>query len=372
VGITERPPKILILAEASVVHSRRWTDHFRLRGWTVRWLSFPPIPPDSGAEALTQRNWRRALAILMNIRRVRRIVDEFSPDIISALFLPDYGWLATLCKRHPVAVSAWGSDVLIAPAKSRWHRRRIESVLRRADWLFADAELLGQRMRELGADPNRMTIAPLGVDDSWLDLGQRRTVRDYEPLIVMTCRRMEPLYRVDTFLRAAANLVAANPKQFDFVVVGDGSQRDHLEQLARSLGLSAQIRFTGSLDQQQLQTQLSSADLYVSCSSSDGTSVSMLEAMAAGCAPIVTDLAVNHEWIDHGGNGLFFPVGDDRALAAMIQRAATDSDWRRDAADRNHAIITQRARWRDNMTQVEDAMLRVIEKNRARAMSKEQ
>lgn len=365
----ERPPKILILAEASVVHSRRWADHFRLRGWTVRWLSFPPIPPDSEAEALTQRNWRRALAILMNIRHVRRIIDDFSPDIISALFLPDYGWLATLCKRHPVAVSAWGSDVLIAPERSRWHRRRIESVLRRADWLFADAELLGERMRELGADPRRMTIAPLGVDDSWLEIGQRRTARDHEPLTVLTCRRMEPLYRVDTFIRAAANLVAANPKQFDFVVGGDGSQRDHLERLAQSLGLSAQMRFTGFLDQQQLQTQLSSADLYVSCSSSDGTSVSMLEAMAAGCVPIVTDLAVNHEWIEHGVNGLMFPVGDDRALSEMIRQAASGMNWRREVARRNREIITRRARWCDNMAEVGKAMLQLIDEHRHTAAS---
>jgi L-malate glycosyltransferase len=370
VGITERPPKILILAEASVVHSRRWADCFRQRGWTVRWLSFPPIPADSGAEELTQRNYHRALAILLNIRRLRRIIDQFSPDIISALFLPDYGWLATLCKRHPVAVSAWGSDVLIAPEKSRWHRKRIMSVLRNADWLFADAELLGVRMRELGADPDRMTIAPLGVDDSWLEKSPDRLFRDGQPLTVLTCRRMEPLYRVETFIHAAALLNTTAPARYNFVVVGDGSQRESVEQLARSLGLSAQVRFTGFLDEQRLQAELFSADLYVSCSSSDGTSVSMLEAMATGCIPIVTDLAVNHEWIEHGVNGLLFPVGDHHALGEMIQRATTDSSWRRDVASRNREIITRRARWRDNMTEVENAMLRVITEHRARTVSR--
>lgn len=370
-AITERPPKILILAEASVVHSRRWADYFRLRGWTVRWFSFPPIPTDSGAEAITHRNYRRALAIPLNVGRLRRIIDEFSPDIISALFLPDYGWLATLCKRHPLAVSAWGSDVLIAPEKSRWHRKRIKSVLHSADWLFADAELLGVRMKELGANPDRMTIAPLGVEDSWLEKSQERLIRDGQPLTVLTCRRMEPLYRVETFIRAAALLHTTAPDRYHFVAVGDGSQQEHLEKLAQSLGLPAQIRFTGFLDEQRLQTELFSADLYVSCSSSDGTSVSMLEAMAVGCVPIVTDLAVNHEWIERGVNGLFFPVGDHSALAEMIQRAATDSSWRRAVASRNREIITRRARWRDNMTEVENAMLRVIEEHGARTVGRE-
>jgi len=59
VAITERPPKILILAEASVVHSQRWADHFRKRGWTVRWLSFPPIPKEFGSEPITTHNYHR-------------------------------------------------------------------------------------------------------------------------------------------------------------------------------------------------------------------------------------------------------------------------------------------------------------------------
>ncbi|MBI5867576.1 MAG: glycosyltransferase family 4 protein [candidate division Zixibacteria bacterium] len=351
--------KILILAEASVVHSRRWADHFRFRGWTVRWLSFPPIPADSGAQRLSISHLRRVFDIVLNVRRVRRIAAEFKPDIVSALFLPDYGWLATLVGCHPLAVSAWGSDVLIAPHRSRWHRKRIESVLRDADWLFADAEMLGVAMRELGADPDHITISPLGVEDSWLDIGRSRTDTGDRPLNVLTCRRLEPLYRVDTFLHAAARLAKEHSSDFEFVVVGDGSQRPRLIQLAQSLGME-QIKFTGLLDQPQLESTLAAAGLYVSCSESDGTSVSMLEAMAAGCVPIVTDLAANHEWIQHGINGLLFPVGDDRALAEMILQAASDASWRQDVVRRNLEIISQRARWRDNMATVERAMLNLI------------
>ena len=86
----------------------------------------------------------------------------------------------------------------------------------------------------------------------------------------------------------------------------------------------------------------------------------MLEAMAAGCTPIVTDLPANREWIENGVNGLLFPVGDDRALAEMIQKASADATWRQDVARRNLEIIARRARWRDNMAQVEDAMTRLI------------
>lgn len=363
-GISERQPKILILGEASVVHSRRWAGYFRQRGWTVRWLSFPPIPPDSGAEPITKARYHRAIAVLLNAGNVRRLIDTFRPDIVSALFLPDYGWLANLCRRHPLAVSAWGSDVLIAPHKSRLHRWRIVSVLRHADLIFADADLLGREMVTLGASPGKIDIVPLGVEDSWLALGDSRDHASPGPIRVLTDRRLEPLYRVETLIRAAADPMLSDPAEFDFCVVGDGSMKDKHLRLSRNLGLGDRLRFVGFLPEERLQTLVAKSEIYVSCASSDGTSVSMLEAMAAGCVPIVTDLTVNREWIEPGVNGLVFPVGDHGTLATMIRRAASDPAWMKTAAARNREIIRRRARWRDNMATVEDAMIRVIRASR--------
>ena len=358
--IENRPAKILILGEASSVHTRRWVGYFREHGWTVRWLSFPPIPAGTVAEEIPRHNLRKALAILVNVRRLRRIIDSFRPDIISALFLPDYGWLAGLCKRHPLAVSAWGSDVLISPHKSRWHRWRIEYVLRKADVLFADAELLGQRMRELGALRSKMHIVPLGVNSSWLENVEVRSSAVQGPIRVITNRHVAPLYRVDTFIRAASSLAAEDPGRYEFVVIGDGPLKAELTRLASELGLDACLTFKGSVSGEQMRHQLYQSDVFVSCSSSDGTSVSMLEAMATGCFPVVTALPVNTEWIHHGENGLLFPVGDSQSLAQAIAQAAGNASWREEVRKRNRELIVKRAIWQDNMSAVEDILARTI------------
>jgi len=369
--IDDRPAKILILGEASAVHSQRWVHYFRTQGWTVRWLSFPPVPEGLTAETIPQRLPHKAAAIVLSVRRLRKIIDQFAPDIISALFLPDYGWLAGMSGRHPLAVSAWGSDVLIAPHKSRWHRRRIEYVLRKADALFADADLLGQCMRELGASESRIHIIPLGVEQAWLESGDSRPSSPGSPIRVITNRRMEPLYRVDTFIRAASQLVTGIPGQYEFIVAGDGSQRTELERLAHELGLETSLRFTGAVSDEQMRHLLGQADVFVSCSSSDGTSVSMLEAMASGCVPIVTDLTVNHEWIEPGENGLLFPVGDSDALAKAISYAAGDASWRNQVRTQNREIVTKRALWMDNMAAVETVMADTINACAARHASGE-
>jgi glycosyltransferase involved in cell wall biosynthesis len=352
----ERPPKILILGEAAAVHTCRWVRHFRQRGWTVRWLSYPPTPDDLGVETIPQRGLHKAVAIPLNVRHVRRVIDEFQPDVISALFLPDYGWLACMCGRRPLAVSAWGSDVLLSPKKSRWHRRRIEYVLRNADLLFADAEFLGERMRELGAVANKLRIIPLGVDDSWLAAGEDIEMAEQTLTRVVSTRRLESLYNVETLVRTAAHLNSEVHGLYRFMIVGDGSQRPSLERLADQGGVGESVDFAGTISEDEMKTRLKDAAIYVSCSTSDGTSVSLLEAMAAGCVPIVTDLPGNREWIEDGVNGILFSVGDAEALVHAVQSVAKRRSWWPKVRQRNRRIIEERALWRNNMAAVEDAL----------------
>jgi glycosyltransferase involved in cell wall biosynthesis len=298
----------------------------------------------------------KALAIPLSVRHVRRVIDAFQPDVISALFLPDYGWLACMCDRRPLAVSAWGSDVLLSPEKSRWHRRRIEYVLRNADLLFADAEFLGERMRNLGAEAGKLRIIPLGVDELWIKVREEKALANDEPIRLVSTRRLEPLYNVETLLHAAAHLDSEAHGLYHCTVVGDGSQRASLERLAEHNGIGEAVDFTGTISEDEMKAYLKDAIIYVSCSSSDGTSVSLLEAMAAGCIPIVTDLPGNREWIKDGVNGILFPVGDAVALVRAVQTVAKRRSWWPEVRQRNRRIIEERALWRNNMVAVEDAL----------------
>jgi glycosyltransferase involved in cell wall biosynthesis len=352
-----RPPKILILGEARVVHTQRWAEYFDRRGWTVRWYSFGPIPDDLPAQLISSIPGPRAVVIPLSVVRLRRLCAEFQPDIVSALFLPDYGWLASMVGRHPLAVSAWGSDLLIAPNKSLLHRQRIRYVLGKADHLFADAEILRRKMHQLGTPDTKITIVPLGIEESWLDVGRERETLSGGPLTVGSTRRLEPLYRVETLTGAAARLIRDHPGRFRFVIIGDGGEYERLRKRARDLQLGDALRFQQWLPVEKLREAHAQIDLYVSTSSSDGTSVSLLEAMAAGCFPIVTNLPANREWITDGENGLLFPVDDAGALARAIISAADDVGLRTKAAARNQEIIASRALWQNNMQVVEEQML---------------
>jgi len=354
--ITNDKPRLLFLANARVVHAQRWIAYFRARSFPTRWLTFEDILPDVVAERLPRRFFHRAGSILLAVPRIKAVIREFKPQIVNALFIPDYGWAGALTGFSPLVISAWGSDVLLSPRKSWLHRKRISWTLGKADLLFADAWVITERMVEIGADPTIIVTIPLGVEPELLN-HPRKTPRTGAGCTVVTNRMFEPVYRHETFIEAAIRLQSSS---VEFILIGRGSTRRALEDRVRQAGCDNHIHFRDFMTQHDLYDALANSDIYVSCSASDGTSVSLLEAMALGLYPIVTDLPANREWITDKINGRLFSVGDAEALARIITEVGNERDRWREIGERNKAIISERALWPENMAEVERAMLGLV------------
>jgi glycosyltransferase involved in cell wall biosynthesis len=137
-------------------------------------------------------------------------------------------------------------------------------------------------------------------------------------------------------------------------VAGDGSDRTRLARLAAGGTAAARIDFLGDVDHARMPALLHGHHVYVSTSPADTTSVSLLEAMAAGLFPIVTDIPANREWIVDGENGRLVPPGEAMRLAVAIIDAWRDAALRARARGRNVEIIATRGRWEDSMRPVRD------------------
>ena len=168
-------------------------------------------------------------------------------------------------------------------------------------------------------------------------------------MTVFSSRRLEPVYDVGTLVRAWARLSPEERRQMPLRIAGTGSETAALHAQAAPLGAN----FVGWLATPELDRELAGAQIYVSTSKSDSTSVSLLEAMAAGCFPVVSDLPANREWVEHERTALLFPPGDDAALAACLRRAAADPALRSRAAEQNRATVRERATWETNMAVIE-------------------
>jgi glycosyltransferase involved in cell wall biosynthesis len=145
-------------------------------------------------------------------------------------------------------------------------------------------------------------------------------------------------------------------------ICGDGPERKMLEEKAKGLGIAEKVTFTGKLDPPGIAAQLKNADIYVSTAESDSTSVSLLEAMACGAVPVVTDLEANREWIRDGVSGALFRPGDHTTLAGAVLALADDAGKAGSMRTEAAAIVGKRGLWLPNMERAESEFSRLAGK----------
>ena len=339
--------RIATLSNAAVIHTRRWVEHFRARGHSVAVWSLERGPEGLEARALPRASLPNFLRYPLAAGPLRRALAEFRPDLIDAHYVPNYGVIASLSGFRPLSVAAWGSDLLVAARRDPLQRLRARFVLRRADLVIADSGNLARAAVELGAPAERVHAVPWGVDLA------RFTRREApEPELLLSTRMHEPVYDLPTLLAGVAPVLARRPAA-RLVVAGDGSRRASLERLAGRLLPSDRFRFVGLLEPETLAGWLARAAIYLSASRSDSTSLSLLEAMASGAVPVVSDIEGNREWVRDGDGARLFPPGDAAGLARAIEAAMADDGWRDSAREHNRGVVEARGDWSRNMGRVE-------------------
>jgi glycosyltransferase involved in cell wall biosynthesis len=151
--------------------------------------------------------------------------------------------------------------------------------------------------------------------------------RDYQtkPLrLIYAGRVTQPQKRVWDFIPLVENLLRARVR-FVFDIIGNGDEFEPLRQMMKARVPAADVHFHGRIPHSEMAAQWSSHDIFVQVSDFEGTSVSMLEAMAHGAVPVVTAASSGIAGvINHGDNGYVVPVGDMAAMANVMAQLAGD------------------------------------------------
>jgi glycosyltransferase involved in cell wall biosynthesis len=169
----------------------------------------------------------------------------------------------------------------------------------------------------------------------------------------MICtRRLEPVFDHQTILGALVRLKDSGVT-FQMTFVGDGSLLDGLKRHIRNAGLEERVSFAGRVHNGDLPEVLAGHDVYLSASLWDGTSLSLLEAMATGLFPIVSDIKANSAWLEHNVDGLLHKVGDSDDLAKCIMQLCNEPKLAVAAARRNRERVVQSADRKTNMKHLE-------------------
>jgi glycosyltransferase involved in cell wall biosynthesis len=377
---TERRLRIAVLGDFDGVHTRSWLRWFIDRGHDVHAISYyaPRGPIDGvtlhvlrpgaagsgtasangGASRIAGRLPRGVMRIAHALRYQRaglgRVVRAIAPDVLHAHFVVEHGFYGALAGFQPYVVTAWGSDVLVEPRGDPITKLIARWTMRRANLLTSNNRYMAERMIALGAPPRKVEVITLGADRYFLDahdasVNVRAADAKRAPCIIST-RAHEPLYNIGEIIDAygRASRVHGDAR---LVIAHGGSQTVALQRPAMDAG--GRIEFTGVLDRAAFRDALTQAEVFVSVPSSDGTSVALLQAMAAGCFPIVSDLPTQRELVEDGVNGFRVPLHRPEILAERIGRALDDPALRRAAAERNRALVKERGLNENEMAKME-------------------
>ena len=249
-------------------------------------------------------------------------------------------------------VTIHGSDLRMALEKSGFIRKIFIYVCRHASHLNCVSHGQKKEMESLGFNSDNISIIPMGVDEVFLEEGKNReNTGNQRPFTILSNRNLLPIYNVSLLIRAIPLVLKEEPGT-KFLFAGEGSEKRNLESEVERLNVGPSVQFLGRVPHQEMPHLLSQSDIYVSTSFYDGTSVSLLEAMAAGVFPIVTNISSNWEWIVNGENGFLVPKGEETTLAKKIVEAIRNQRLLKEASEKNLRIIQERAYWKNNIKKI--------------------
>jgi glycosyltransferase involved in cell wall biosynthesis len=239
-------------------------------------------------------------------------------------------------------------------------------TLRAADGVIVDSEIQRKVVLNIGCRPSKIYSFPWGIDLSLFRPKRTKAIREelgwLHDKIVVSTRRQLPLYGVEYIIRAMALLL---PRMSDvkLLVIGEGPLLEYHKSLTKRLGIENQVKFLGNVANHLLPAILNSVDVYVSTSFSDGSSASLMEAMACGLPVVVTRIPANEEWVIHGENGFLVKPGDSVTLADYLIKVLQDERLRLLMQEANLEVAKKRADWKANSLVLEKAVSDLLAHN---------
>jgi glycosyltransferase involved in cell wall biosynthesis len=313
-----------------------------------------PLPPE--IEQVTWVGGNRPVTLRDGyalLRDLRRVIRQIKPDLIQAGPLQRSAFLVALTGFHPLVSMSWGYDLLHDAQINPIWRWATRYTLKHSDVMVGDCDTIRHLAVTYGMSNQRIVTFPWGIDLKHFSQ-KEPDQSDKQTFNLLSTRSWEPIYGIDVIARAFV-IAAKQQPELRLTLLGNGSQAAAIRQILLIGGVYHLVEFPGQVKYADLPNYYHEADVYLSASHSDGTSISLLEAMACGTPPIISDIPGNQEWVVPGLNGWLFSDGNATDLANNIMAAMNKRQKLAEFGERVRQQAEERADWERNFTMLEKA-----------------
>ncbi len=300
---------------------------------------------------------RDAPGYLISLRKVLR---DFKPDLIQAGPIQRTAFMVALTGFHPLVTMSWGYDLLVDVHKGPTWEWVTRYTLKKSDSFVGDSRIIRKLAVQYGMLPERIITFPWGAnvdkytpaDDKFQTHIRKRLGWDNATFVIMSNRGWSEIYGVEDLAKAFVTAVKQQPA-LRLLMLGSGPLAQKIRKIFQQGGVCEYVQFLGQISQDKLVEYYHAADLYVSTSHSDGTSISLLEALSSGTPVLVTDIPGNKEWITNPGEvGWLFKDGDVEQLVQGILHAYNCRQELSKMGLAARKLAVDRANWKENFPEL--------------------
>ncbi|MCD6099990.1 MAG: glycosyltransferase family 4 protein [Candidatus Marinimicrobia bacterium] len=257
--------------------------------------------------------------------KLKKIIKNYSINIVHYHNLMPESLITKGIKKVPVVFTAHESYFLKLAEKNR---KRLRFYLSHPDYIIAPSKELLETAKRYAKLLNNASYIPNGVDPNIFfptiqnGLQKEIGIKPGTP-IILSARRLEEKNGVEYIIKAMPEIIKSfgNAK---LLIVGDGSQRNYLKELAKQLNIEKSITWVGSKRNSEMPKYYNLADVVVLPSLKEATSIAGLEAMACGKPLVGTLVGGIPDLIDDGKTGYLVPPRQPQKMARRIVQLLSD------------------------------------------------
>lgn len=363
--------KVLLLADTYSEHTEKWALGLAAHGIEVGLFSFNKasyswyqnrqnisllFEPETRLD--TSGNAKK-IVYLKHVKHLKEVIASFKPDILHAHYATSYGLVGALSKFHPFVISAWGTDVMKFPQKNFINKSILKFNLKKADAICATSYTIKDYLKPV--TKKNVHVIPFGIDP---DIFKSKSVVSLFPendFVFGLIKSLEKIYNIDVLIKGFATLKKNLPERsVKLLLVGEGSEKEALMNLAKDLNIEKDVVFTGRVPFTDISNYYNMLDVLVNISEYESFGVSVIEAMACEKPVIVTNTGGLKEIVENDNFGSLIELRDEAQLVREMEKYLLNEDLTRKIGKQAREKVLAKYNWNNNILQMIDVYKQLI------------
>jgi len=354
---------LLLLADPNSVHIIKWATSLATYNIQIKIFGLGKLKVDNYVEIENidvisfmestdgAEGSMRKIRYLKALPMLKKIIEEFKPDIVHSHYATSYGLLGSLSNFSPYVLSVWGTDVFDFPKQSFLHKIFFKYNLKKADKILSTSHVMAKEI-ELYTSKD-IEVTPFGIDIEQFKPMKIKSLFDKDDIVIGTIKTLEEKYGIEYLIRGF-EIVSKNYSELPLklLIVGGGSLEKKLKKLVKELNIENKTVFTGQVVFKDIPKYHNMLSIFVSVSLSEAFGVAIIEASSCQKPVIVSDIGGLPEVVKNDETGIVIPSKNSELTAKAIERLLLDKELRTKMGNAGRDRVKHLYNWNDNVNQM--------------------